>query len=95
MMKLLLSFYRAAITKLQQLAWLFGIMNLERSLSMYFRLRQPVGPYRCMIKKQELAKWVELLYKMIDDGIYMMTVFTQLNQIQPMRPVKVTPGEMR
>jgi hypothetical protein len=48
-----------------------------------------------MIKKQELAKWVELLYKMIDDGIYMMTVFTQLNQIHPMRPVKVTPGEMR
>jgi hypothetical protein len=93
-MKLLFSFYRALMNQLTLIAYRFGIMNLERSLSTLFRWKQPVAPYRALIKKQEVALWIELLQRMLDDSIYMLSIFSQIQRIMPSRPVSITlPGK--
>ena len=80
-MKVLYTFYRYLLNKVEALAVEYGFSRVEYRIAKLYKWRIPTKPYRSFISKYEVAKWIELLENMLNDLGMMMEVFIQAKKM--------------
>jgi len=80
-MKVLFTFYRYLLNKVEALAVEYGFSRVELRIAKLYKWRIPTVPYRCYISKYEMAKWIQLLESMLNDFGLMMEVFVKSKKV--------------